>query len=207
MATPVILQKSGVEAGDGFFLDFFWNTFGITKEKGLNQDREVNMALVDLEWSTDEGFLLSPYMDHDRMTRMQEMNPLRAMKSSKNMLGMMIKITDEANGKVFANGKCSKPVTDRDWRRLKKGATIAREILAKAGADPHSLFESKIQGAHPGGGAAIGSVVDADLQTEIDNLFVCDASVLPGKEFHDTDRLPPILTIVALAKRLAGTIS
>jgi choline dehydrogenase-like flavoprotein len=207
MATPVILQKSDIKAGDGFFLDFFWNTYGITNEKGLNQDREVNMALVDLEWSTDEGFLLSPYMNHDRMTRLQEMNPLRAMKSSKNMIGMMIKITDEANGKVFVNGKCSKPLTERDWNRLKKGAKIAREVLTEAGAHPDSLFESKIQGAHPGGGASIGSVVDTDLQTNVDNLFVCDASVIPGKEFNNTDRLPPILTIVAFAKRLAKTIA
>jgi choline dehydrogenase-like flavoprotein len=41
-------------------------------------------------------------------------------------------------------------------------------------------------------------VVDSNLETEIPNLFVCDASVLPispGK--------PPILTILALSKRLA----
>ena len=40
--------------------------------------------------------------------------------------------------------------------------------------------------------------VDSNLETEISNLFVCDASVLPispGK--------PPILTILALSKRLA----
>jgi hypothetical protein len=37
-----------------------------------------------------------------------------------------------------------------------------------------------------------------ELQTEVDNLFVCDASVLPK-----APGLPPILTIVALARRLA----
>ena len=207
MATPVNLQNSGIKAGDGFFLDIFWNTYGVTKEKGLNQDKEVNMALVDIEWSTDEGFLLSPFMNHDRMTRLQEMSPFKSMIKSKHMLGMMTKITDDANGTVFASGKCSKPLTDRDWQRLNKGAKISREILTEAGADPNSLFESKIQGAHPGGAAAIGDVVDQDLQTKVDNLFVCDASVFPGKELPEADRLPPILTIVAFAKRLARTLS
>jgi choline dehydrogenase-like flavoprotein len=57
-------------------------------------------------------------------------------------------------------------------------------------------------GAHPGGTAAIGQVVDKDLQTRIESLFVYDASVVstsPG--------LPPILTIVALSKRLGKKLA
>jgi choline dehydrogenase-like flavoprotein len=205
MATPAILQRSGVEeAGGGFFLDVFWTTYGVTMEKGLNQTREPNMALVGLEWHKSDGFILSPYMNHDRLIRLQEMSPLKAVIGPQNMLGIMTKISDEANGKVYPDGSCSKPLTTRDLMRLRKGARIAREMLVKAGARPDSLFESWIQGAHPGGGAAIGTVVDTNLQTKIDKLFVCDASLLPGEAFNDRDRLPPILTIVALAKRLAN---
>jgi choline dehydrogenase-like flavoprotein len=208
MATPVLLQNSGVkEAGGGFFLDLFRNTYGMTQERGLNQDKEPNMAMVDLEWICEEGFLLSPYMNHDRLTRLQEMHPVRAMRSSNNMLGIMTKITDDANGRVYSDGKCSKPLTRRDLGRLDKGARLAREILVQAGAKPDSLFESKIQGAHPGGAAAIGTVVDTDLQTRIDNLFVCDASVFPAQRFNHKSRLPPIVTIVSLAKRLAKTLN
>jgi ferredoxin len=167
MATPMILQESGIkEAGGGFFLDFFRNTYGTTEETGLNQIKEPNMAMVDLEWFSDDGFLLSPYMNHNRMTRLQEMSPVKAMRSSKQMIGIMTKITDDANGRIFADGRCSKPVTQRDMKRLAHGAIIAREILVQAGAKPNSLFESKIQGAHPGGTAAIGTVVDKDLQTK-----------------------------------------
>ena len=208
MATPVILQNSGIkEAGGGFFLDLFRNTYGITEETGLNQEKEPNMAMVGLEWFNHDGFLLSPFMNHSRMTRLQEMSPLKAIRDSRRMVGIMTKITDEANGHVRADGSCSKPLTQRDLKRLEHGASIAREILVKAGAKPESLFESKIQGAHPGGTAAIGTVVDRDLQTEIDNLFVCDASVLPGRYFNDRSRLPPILTVVALAKRLARLLN
>ncbi len=208
MATPVILQNSGIkEAGGGFFLDLFRNTFGVTEEQGLNQDKEPNMAMVDLEWFCEEGFLLSPFMNHDRLTRLQEMPPLKALRSSKNMIGIMTKISDDANGRVYANGKCSKPLTTRDIKRLERGATLARQILTQTGAKPKTLFESKIQGAHPGGAAAIGTVVDTDLQTKIDNLFVCDASVFPARKFNDRSRLPPIVTIVALSKRLAQTLN
>ena len=208
MATPVLLQNSGIpEAGGGFFLDLFWNTFGVLEGEDVNLDREPNMALVALEWFNDDGFLLSPYMDHDRLTRLQEMSPAKAVIPSRRMLGLMTKITDDANGRVFPDGSCSKPITERDWKRLKQGAGIARRILCEAGVKPDSLFESRIQGAHPGGAAAIGTVVDTDLQTEIDNLFVCDASVLPGRDFNDKDRLPPLLTIVALGKRLAETLA
>ena len=49
--------------------------------------------------------------------------------------------------------------------------------------------------------------MDRDLQTRIDNLFVCDASVLPAREFNSKSRLPPILTIIALAKRLSKSLN
>ena len=77
-----------------------------------------------------------------------------------------------------------------------------KEILVKAGADSKSIVAGKVGGGHPGGTAAIGELVDKDLQTEVNNLFVCDASVLPT-----APGLPPILTIVALAKRLAKSLS
>lgn len=43
---------------------------------------------------------------------------------------------------------------------------------------------------------------DRDLQTKVDNLFVCDSSVFP-----QAPGMPPILTIAALAKRLARTLA
>ncbi|MDD2657995.1 MAG: GMC oxidoreductase, partial [Candidatus Pacebacteria bacterium] len=70
-----------------------------------------------------------------------------------------------------------------------------------AGAAAETIVTTKVRGAHPGGTAAIGEVVDKNLQTKIKNLYVADASVLPK-----SPGLPPIVTIVALAKRLAKRI-
>ena len=57
-------------------------------------------------------------------------------------------------------------------------------------------------GGHSGGTAAIGELVNNNLQPEVNNLFADDASALPT-----APGLPPILTIVALAKRLAKILA
>ena len=122
--------------------------------------------------------------------------------SDKKLIGMMTKIVDERAGTVFADGSVSKPVTATDQARLKRGSERCREIMIKAGADPKSIVVSKAEGAHPGGTAAIGEVVDQNLETHISGLFVCDASVLPV-----APGLPPMLTIGALAKYLAKKLT
>lgn len=201
LGTPVILQQSGLEgAGTGMFIDLLVNTYGVTK--GLNQVHEPTMAVVDLDFHDSQGFLLSPYVNHPRMVRAMELGPSAVATSSRNLLGMMTKIKDEPIGRVFPNGHVSKPVTAGDWAKMREGARVSGEILVRAGVDPAMVMTSCPQGAHPGGTAAIGKVVDADLQTSVDGLFVCDASVLP-----EAPGMPPILTIVALAKRLAGALT
>jgi len=201
LGTPVILQQSGIkEAGAGLFIDLLVNTYGVTK--GLNQVHEPAMALVDHEFYKDKGFILSPFINEPKMVRLFELGLKGATLSVNRLVGMMTKIVDESAGRVYPDGTVSKPVTDRDWIRLKEGSSISKEILTKAGADSKSILVSKPQGGHPGGTAAIGKIVDKNLQTKIDNLFVCDASVLPI-----APGLPPILTIVALAKRLAKVLA
>ena len=201
LGTPVILQNSGIpHAGPGLFIDLFVNTYGTTR--GLNQIHEPAMAVVDLEFHQEKGFILSPFMSHSRLVRFAEIGARGLASSSKSLIGIMAKTTDDPAGCVFPDGSVSKPVTEADRRRLKEGSEISREILVKAGAEPKSIVVSKVQGGHPGGTAAIGKVVDKDLQTKVDGLFVCDASVLPA-----APGLPPMLTIGALAKRLAKTLA
>lgn len=195
--TPVILQQSGVKkAGSNLFVDLLVNTYGITEN--FNQMSEPTMALVDHEFYKSKGFILSPYVNYNRMARFIEMGIKGLSLPTNRLIGIMSKTSDEPIGRVYSDGTVSKPVSEKDWVRLKEGSSIASEILIKAGAGPKSISISKVQGAHPGGTAAIGTVVGKDLQTEVNNLFVCDASVLPK-----APGMPPILTIVALAKWLA----
>ncbi len=200
LGTPVILQKSGLEAGTGLFMDLLVNTYGSTT--GLNQLHEPAMTMVGLQAHEERGFLISPYVQHSKPVFMIEVGPQGLLMSSSRLIGMMTKIRDERAGRVFADGSVSKPATASDRTKLSEGSDRCREIIIKAGADPKSIVISKVQGAHPGGTAAIGEVVDSNLETRISGLFVCDASVLPV-----APGMPPMLTIGALAKRLAKTLA
>lgn len=199
LGTPVILQNSGINnSGTGLFVDLLVNTYGVTD--GLNQVYEPSMALVSHEFYESRGFILSPHVNHPRMVKFMELGAKGFTLADNRVIGIMTKIRDESAGRVYPDGTVSKPVTEMDRRKLNEGSNIAGEILKKAGA--RYTIVSKVQGAHHGGAAAVGRVVDANLQTEVDNLFVCDGSVLPI-----APGLPPILTIVALAKRLAKLLA
>ena len=201
LGTPVILQQSGIkDAGLGFFTDLLVNMFGVTE--GLDQFRGPQMALVDNEFHKSKGFILSPYLLPDKFAYFSELGEKAANLPERGLVGMMIKIADEPVGRVYPDGSISKPVTEQDRARLNEGSSISKEILVKAGADRESILVSGLSGAHPGGTAAIGRIVDKDMQSKIDNLFVCDASVFPTSA-----GMPPILTIVALAKRLAKILT
>jgi choline dehydrogenase-like flavoprotein len=137
-----------------------------------------------------------------KISRFAELDTRAFATPTSKLLGLMVKIRDERSGCIHADGTISKPVTNEDRARLEKGVNISKEILVQAGAEENSFLISKPQGAHPGGTAAIGEVVNNKLGTEVENLFVCDASILPV-----APGLPPILTIVALGKWLAKSLA
>jgi choline dehydrogenase-like flavoprotein len=114
------------------------------------------------------------------------------------MLGVMIKLKDVVSGGVFPNGRISKPLTDQDRPRLKFAEEMCREILVEAGAKSETIFMTPLRGTHPSGTVRIGEMLDKNLQTEIQELYVCDASTFP-----EALARPTVLTIIGLGKRLA----
>ncbi len=197
--TPVILQNSGISAGNGLFVDLFNVTYGVTDN--LSQLKGASMSTV-VEFR-DEGFILSPFIDH--WSQLFVFCPIKWSVACKffhsRVVGIMAKIADERVGSVRANGSIYKQPTERDYFKLNKGASIAKEILLEVGAK-NIVTTKYIRGAHPGGTAAIGEVVDNNLKVYgCTGLYVCDASVFPV-----APGAPPILTIVAMAKWLARNI-
>jgi choline dehydrogenase-like flavoprotein len=185
--SAVILQKSGIDAGNKLFFDPFVSVGGYLKD--INFNTEVQMAGLVV----GKNFVLSPHFS----SFIKENIPDDSVED-KDILSIMVKTPDEAKGYIHTDGFVNKTNTITDIRYLAEGVATAGFILEKAGVDPKTIGSTVYRGAHPGGTAAIGKVVDSNLETEIPNLFVCDASVLPispGK--------PPILTILALSKRLA----
>ncbi|MHA1829751.1 MAG: GMC family oxidoreductase N-terminal domain-containing protein [Candidatus Heimdallarchaeaceae archaeon] len=197
LGTPVILQKSGIpNAGRKLFCDLFNVTYGAIDTENINQLKEIPMAIVDTQFYESEGFILSSFIDPSiQFELFTGWKSIFGKLSRERSLGIMTKIRDESIGRVDINGKIKKPVTMEDKKKLDRGVEIAKEILRKAGVNPKSILVTQARGAHPGGTAAIGEIIDKNLETEIKNLFVCDASVFPT-----APGLPPILTIIALAK-------
>ncbi|MCL4234987.1 MAG: GMC family oxidoreductase, partial [Deltaproteobacteria bacterium] len=76
------------------------------------------------------------------------------------------------------------------------GFANAKRILDAAGA--RDIYRTRVLAAHPGGTAKIGEIVDANLKTRVDGLYVCDCSVIP-----EAWGLPPVLTLIGLGKYLA----
>jgi choline dehydrogenase-like flavoprotein len=112
---------------------------------------------------------------------------------------MFIKVADSNTGRVYANGTMSKPLTVEDRRRADEATQMAESIMVKAGAMPDSIRVTTNIGGHPGGTAALGSVVDGNLQVMgIDNLFVCDTAVFPCSPGR-----PPTLMLLAMARIFA----
>jgi choline dehydrogenase-like flavoprotein len=183
--TPRLLCAAGLAAGEQLFVDTFVTVGGVLND--INFHKEVAMnALYE-----GDGFILSPHYSSLINSRM-----IKSGFHEKDILGMMVKIKDEASGCV-KDKKVIKNNTSHDVGLIAEGSSLAGAVLTEAGVDPSSLVSTPARGAHPGGTAAIGEVVDNNLETEINGLFVCDASVLPS-----APGAPPVLTILALAKRL-----
>jgi choline dehydrogenase-like flavoprotein len=183
--TPRILRKEGINAGNNLFVDTFVTVGGVLKNIRFNKEVQMN-ALIQLD-----DLILSPHYSgilHDKLQKYQA--------EQGDILGMMVKIADEPSGKVRED-RIEKYSTSNDVGLLTEGSAVAGAILKESGVDPKTLTSTPARGAHPGGTAAIGDVVDKNLETEISRLFVADASVFPC-----APGAPPVLTIMALARRL-----
>ena len=188
--SAVILQKSGIDAGNKLFFDPFVSVGGVLKDINFNSETQMNGLAVGKE------YILAPHFSSFIAKYIKETDPEI---EDKDILSIMVKVPDDMVGTVDSEGNVFKFNTIDDIRRLAQGSAAAGAILEKAGVDPTTMTSTVFRGAHPGGTAAIGEVVDKNLKTEIDGLYVSDASVIPvspGK--------PPILLILALALRLAS---
>ena len=195
IGSPMILRASGLAgAGYDFFYDPLTTVFGTLDD--LSSHQEIPMQAGRLY--EDEGYVLTDMMVPRSLFAAMAITAGRPdrVAAHPRTLAIMVKIRDDLGGRLTKRGMIRKPLTAADREKLRAGTARAREILVNAGA--RHIFHSAYAAAHPGGTVKVGDMLNTDLQTEIDNLYVCDASAIPeawGK--------PPTLTIVALAKRLA----
>lgn len=196
IGTPVILRASGIKsAGYKFFFDPLIGVRGTVKD--------IDVPLSEIPMSTGvhmmgEGYMMTDWAVSSGNTAIFTAQALRFDKlfSRRNTLQILVKAKDELGGKLTDKGGVRKNLDENEKKKLHRGYERAKEILKNAGAK--SIFKTGYLAAHPGGTVKIGDLLDSNLKTEYDNLYVCDCSVIP-----EAYGLPPTFTIISLGKRLA----
>lgn len=194
LGTPKILFSTGLEenVGENLFVDLFVTVGGIVENILLNKEIDMQ-AYAKLKYG-----ILTPF--YSRYLRPKLLSK-GILAKPKDIMGIMVKIADSSSGIVSREGKVFKPLTLKDLEIIEEYADKAAEILELMGAKPNTIVVTYPRGVHPGGTASLNKVVDKNLETKIDELYVADASVLPK-----APGAPPILTIMAIAKHLAKEI-
>ncbi len=200
IGTPVILRNSGIrEAGFDFFFDPLITVAGTMSDVKTGND-EIPMSAGTL--LAEEGYMMTD-LPLSRLTHFMftgQVLRLHRLLSFRSTARIMIKARDALGGRITDRGGVRKHLSREDRDKLLHGCQNATKILKAAGAK--DIYKTCTFAAHPGGTAKIGQLVDSTLKTRVDNLHVCDCSVIP-----EAWGLPPTLTIIGLGKHLARHLS
>lgn len=191
LGTPVILQNSGIECQPGLFVDPVLCV--ATEWPDALQNKEVAMPFV----AQQDHFMLSPYFDYLSFFFNKNWR-----KPARNLLSLMIKLADSNSGKISGN-KVDKVLTDPDKKHLQQAVDLCSDIIGKLGIKKQDLFLGTLNAGHPGGMLPLTENEAATFHHPAlpENLYVADATLLPKSVGN-----PPILTIIALAKRVSKLI-
>ncbi|HTP58630.1 MAG TPA: GMC family oxidoreductase N-terminal domain-containing protein, partial [Spirochaetia bacterium] len=191
LGTPVILQKSGFPCDERLFVDPVLCLAGRREETG--PVGEISMPFV----VQNDSFILSPYFDYlsflfNRTWKLP----------GRSLLSLMVKLADSSQGSCGPGG-IRKALTRQDREKMSGAVDLCKKILVAAGVEKDSLVLGTVNAGHPGGMIPLaaedaGSLHPSRLPA---NLYVADASLLPRSL-----GAPPILTIMALARAVAGKI-
>jgi choline dehydrogenase-like flavoprotein len=187
-ATPVILQNSGVPCEPRLFVDPVLCVAARCDDAW--QCREIPMPF----YVQREHSILSPYFDYVSYSFNRAWSY-----PAQDILGLMIKLADSPTGIVSRKG-VEKALVLEDRQRLAEGAELCTEILVRYGAKQDDILMGTINAGHPGGMLPL-TTQEADSfhhRRLPGNLYVADATLFPRSLGN-----PPILTIVAMAKRVS----
>ncbi len=188
LGTPAILQNSGIECQPHLFVDPVLCV--AARWEGSWQNREITMPFIVQK----EHFIISPYFDFLSFF----FNSDWRLPAS-NIYGLMIKLADTNSGSITGT-KIKKALTDIDKDRLQEGKLICQNIFHGVGIADRDIFLGTLNAGHPGGMLPLTEKEALNFHSARlpENLYVADASLFPGSLGN-----PPILTIVAMAKRIS----
>jgi len=190
--TPVILENSGIRCDDRLFVDPVL-CVAVKREKAF-QNRELSMPFVVQR----TGFILSPYFDYISFFFNKEWRfPAR------DTLGIMIKLADTNSGSVTSH-HIKKTLNERDKEGLRQGVEVCIEIFRRLGKAEGQTILGTVNAGHPGGMLPLTADEVSTFHSRRlpENLYVSDATLFPSSLGN-----PPILTIMAMAKRIGKICS
>jgi len=199
-----LLRRAGIkDAGRTFAVDFLVFVGGVSPY--VNTAKCQPMAVGTLEHYDSDGLVVLPvFPTWSQLAVLLGMMGPQHLPWARNAFrytGLMVKIQDERNGEIYPENKLfnySKKVTRNDQLKIDKGVDIMKKILRKVGCPDDSIKVLNPEGAHPSATCRIGDIVDTNLETEIKNLYVCSASVVP-----EALGLPMVWTVASLGKKLS----
>lgn len=185
--TPVILKNSAIKCEKRLFVD---PVLCVAAEvKNACQDREISMPFAVQR----KGYILAPYFDFLSYFFNKDWKSPR-----RDTVAMMIKIADSEAGSVTKR-RIDKRLSKEDKDLLESGISDCRAILSHLGVNEQDMFLGTINAGHPGGMLPLTKADAESLHPRRlpDNLYIADATLFPASLGN-----PPILTIMALAKRV-----
>ena len=197
-ASPIILQNSGIRnvVNSGFYCHPSFGVFATVTGLKAGENFVGSMG-GEIEEGIGLGDANFSHKSH-RMFMFVNRRFIRAFRHSKT-IGVGVMVKEGLGGGLQEDGRYYKQLKKEDLKKLEKGEQVARKILQNAGGK--HIFKSSLGAAHMGGTIRIKEHLDENLQTECNNLHVCDASVIP-----ENVKAAPMLTLVCLGKYLANRL-
>ncbi len=191
LGTPVILENSGIKCQKSLFVDPVLCVAGHLP--GAGQDKQLLMPFI----SQQDGYILAPYMDYLSFFFNKDWRyPM------KDIVSIMIKLADREFGSTDGK-KLRKTMTSIDNKNMKRALELTTDIVERIGVPKEEQFLGTLNAGHPGGMLPLTAAEKDSLHSPLlpENLYVADATILPKAM-----GFPPILTIMALSKKIAGNI-
>ena len=187
LGTPLVLERSGIPCRPRLFVDPVLCVAAEWKNSGL--DGEIQMPFV----VERDGYIISPYFD-----LLSFFFNRRWSFPARDIMSLMIKLADRPEGTISSRG-VRKILYPEDRARLDEAVVLCRDILSRLGIARAKTFLGTINAGHPGGMFPLTARESATFHHDAlpENLYVADASLLPSSLGK-----PPILTIIAMAKRI-----
>ena len=186
--TPVILEASGIPVEKKLFVDPVLCVAAEFTDAKMDTDIPMPFAIQK------EHYIISPYFDFLSFLFNKKWHY-----KARNIASIMIKLSDSNIGDI-TKGHVNKILTDDDKNNLNEAVLVCREVLGRLGVDESKIFLGTLNAGHPGGMLPLTEKEAENLHNPglPPNLYIADASLYP-----DSLGNPPILTIIALAKKVS----